>query len=60
MFDIRMSNVKLFEVRHSNDECLNDLNVKLVDVRHSNVKFECRTSNEECQTNQSCGILYLV
>ena len=25
---IRMSNVKLFDVQHSNDKCQNDLNVK--------------------------------
>ena len=29
------------DVRHSNDECQNDLNIKLFDVQHSNV--ECGT-----------------
>ena len=38
-----MSNIKLFEVRHSNDECQNDTNVKrqtvlLFDIQMSKVR----------------------
>ena len=47
-----MSNVKLFDVRHSNDECQNELNVKLFDVQHSNVKdlaVYVQHSSVECQ-----------
>ena len=35
-----MSNVKLFDAQHSNDELQNDLNINLFDIRHSNVKFK--------------------
>ena len=43
-----MSNLKLFDVQHSNDECQNDLNIKLFDVVHSNV--ECQNEmNVEIQ-----------
>ena len=38
---IRTSNVKLFDVRHSNDECQNDLNVSCLtfNTQMSNVKM---------------------
>ena len=39
-----MSNIKLFDVRHSNVQCQNDMNIilnaKLFDVRHSNVQCQ--------------------
>ena len=38
-------NVKLFDVRHSNDKFINDLNVKPFDVRHSNI--ECKKRYEK-------------
>ena len=44
-----MSNVRMFDVRHSNDECQNFMNVKLFDVRHSNVEFQNDT-NVKSQT----------
>ena len=51
MFDIQMlnvkmmqmSNIKRFDVPHSNDERQNGLNVKLFDVLHSNV--QCLRTN---------------
>ena len=57
-----MSNVKLFDVQHSNDECQNELNVKLfdVDIRMTNqikesdlqhsYHFDIHLSNVEHQT----------
>ena len=44
-----MLNVKLFDVRHSNDESQNDLNIKLFDTGHSNVECQNET-NVERQT----------
>ena len=41
-FDIQMSNIKPFDVQHSNDECQNYPSyVKLFEVRHWNVEVEC-------------------
>ena len=42
-----MSNVKQFDVRHSNDDGQNDLNIKLFDIGRPNV--ECQNDmNVKC------------
>ena len=54
---IGMSNVKLFDVRHSNDECQNDLNVECQTVLCLTVKYRCKecktVSNVECQNDMN-------
>ena len=42
-----MSNVKLFDIRNSTDECQNDLKVKVFDIQHLNDKMP---KGSECST----------
>ena len=40
----QMSSINLFDVRHLNDKCQNDLNVQLFDVQHSDVECQNDTN----------------